>query len=166
VRLAERRAHFRKGLHPLYLPYYDALCGVLDEKWQPFFGVRSIAEQDRLYAFGRTTGPTGRFVTRAKGGESPHNYGCATDWTVFDAQGRALWPKAPDPLWKEYQNALEKVGLRWGADWDGDGDLDEKGLIDCPHNELVIDGRWPYICKVLVENGAGAADEMIRRLAK
>ena len=40
-------------------------------------GLRTIAEQDALYAKGRTT--PGKKVTNAKGGQSVHNYGFAVD---------------------------------------------------------------------------------------
>lgn len=160
----DRREKFRKGLNRLYLPYYDSLCGVLDEKWQPFFGVRSIPDQDHLYAFGRTI-PNSKILTRAKGGESPHNYGCASDWTVF-SNGTPLWPAASDKIWQEYQQAIEKVGSRWGADWDGDGYLDEKGLIDCPHNELRIAGTWRQVDFVRLSDPSGVQAYLEKHLLK
>ena len=40
-------------------------------------GLRTFAEQDELYAQGRTK--PGQIVTQARGGESNHNYGLAAD---------------------------------------------------------------------------------------
>ena len=41
------------------------------------YTLRSIKEQNELYAMGRTS--SGRIVTNAKGGQSIHNYGLAFD---------------------------------------------------------------------------------------
>jgi peptidoglycan L-alanyl-D-glutamate endopeptidase CwlK len=51
------------------------------------------------------------------------------DWndiSKFDAMGKAMIDAAK----------LIKVGMRWGADWDQDGKLREKGETDSPHFEL------------------------------
>ena len=45
-------------------------------------GLRTYAEQDALFAQGRTR--PGRKVTNAKGGESNHNFGIAFDVGVFE----------------------------------------------------------------------------------
>ncbi|MFJ5622021.1 M15 family metallopeptidase [Peribacillus loiseleuriae] len=53
-------------------------------------GYRSIAEQDKLYAQGRTA--PGKVVTNAKGGQSNHNYGLAVDYFLLTPDGKtALW---------------------------------------------------------------------------
>jgi hypothetical protein len=44
-------------------------------------GVRTFAEQDALYAQGRTR--KGLRVTNAKGGQSYHNYGLAADCALL-----------------------------------------------------------------------------------
>lgn len=51
-------------------------------------GLRTFAEQDALYAQGRTT--AGSIVTNAKGGESYHNYGLAIDVAPID-NGEPNW---------------------------------------------------------------------------
>ena len=48
-------------------------------------GTRTYAEQDALYAQGRTTG--GKRVTNARGGYSNHNFGVAGDFGVFSTSG-------------------------------------------------------------------------------
>ena len=145
-RIQNRRAFFRRGLSPLYLPHYDSLCEILGDKWQPYQGLRSFEKQDTMYARGRTTVPTGKqyIVTNAKGGESAHNYGCASDWTIF-MEGVPLWLSAGDPRWEEYENACEKVGLRWGGSF--------VSLVDCYHNELPISVPWKRVAKVLESSG-------------
>jgi peptidoglycan L-alanyl-D-glutamate endopeptidase CwlK len=82
---------------------------------------RSVAEQNDLYAIGRTL--PGRRVTNAKGGQSMHNatLNGKPASKAFDAvptkHGKALW---------KYENAIammgsigESVGLDWAGRWKG-----------------------------------------------
>lgn len=85
-------------------------------------GFRSYAEQDVLFAQGRTR--PGRRVTNCKGGESNHNFGIAFDIGVFD--GPHYLPESPS---YDAVGALGKqLGLEWGGDW--------TSLVDKPHFEL------------------------------
>ena len=78
---------------------------------------RSGAEQDALYAQGRTT--PGKIVTRAKAGQSAHN---ATDAAgkpaarAFDIvplrNGKAIWT-ASDPAWATAGAIGMELGLVW-----------------------------------------------------
>jgi hypothetical protein len=47
---------------------------------------RTMEEQAKLYAKGRTSG--GRIVTKAKPGQSFHNYGLAFDWVPLKASAK------------------------------------------------------------------------------
>ncbi len=85
-------------------------------------GMRTIAEQDALYAKGRTTGTKGQTVTNAKGGQSWHNYGIAVD-VVFS---KDPWGEKHD--WKALGQAGKEAGLEWGGDW--------TKLVDRPHFQL------------------------------
>ncbi|KHL96738.1 hypothetical protein QW71_05665, partial [Paenibacillus sp. IHB B 3415] len=51
-------------------------------------GLRTNAEQDELYAQGRTK--PGSIVTNAKGGTSYHNYGVAIDFALLLNDGRVV----------------------------------------------------------------------------
>jgi peptidoglycan L-alanyl-D-glutamate endopeptidase CwlK len=87
-------------------------------------GTRTYAEQDELYAKGRTK--PGPKVTNAKGGQSNNNFGIAWDIGIFDNQGAYL-PESP-----LYDRAAEVGlidGLEWGRDW--------QSFIDKPHYQLV-----------------------------
>lgn len=87
-------------------------------------GRRTIAEQNALYAKGRTAG--GSKVTNAKGGESPHNFGFAVDFAFLDDKGKAIWPdKGP---WAEVAAFGKALGLTWGGDF--------ISFKDRPHLEL------------------------------
>ena len=91
----------------------------------PKGGFRTFAEQNALYAQGRTQ--PGKIVTNARGGESYHNYGLAVD-LVPTVNGRPTW-NAPAKTWEAMGRAGEKQGLEWGGRW--------KGLVDTPHFQLV-----------------------------
>lgn len=149
----DRRAFFRKGLSSLYVPFYDALCGKLGPEWQPYSGTRSFQDQETLYAKGRTIFPIGPqfIVTDAHGGESAHNWGCATDWTWFDPAGHLVWLKKEDPKWKEYIEAATAAGLRPGAEF---GDVD--------HNELKLSVPWTHVLKYF--NDGGKPEEFLKQV--
>ena len=81
---------------------------------------RSNEEQTALYAIGRTK--PGRIVTRAKAGQSKHNYtlngkpaALAVD-VVPLRDGKPIW-SASDPVWKQVGEIGEKVGLEWAGRW-------------------------------------------------
>ena len=70
-------------------------------------GYRSFAEQNALYAQGRTK--PGNIVTNAKGGQSLHNYGLAVDVVPLGANGQPNW-NAPKALGKKSERrAKNKV---------------------------------------------------------
>lgn len=73
---------------------------------------RSIDAQNELYSIGRDRmgNRIGRIVTRAKGGQSAHNFGLAFDIVVVYG-GKY----APDthPYWKLCGKIGEELGLEW-----------------------------------------------------
>src|SRR5271165_856983 len=137
----------RQGLHPLYAAFYDLLCDALPPEWDPYSGNRSFQEQDKLYAQGRTM--RGRIVTDAPGGESAHNYGCATDWTLWE-NNLPIWIEKEDPRWQIFIDAVTKAGLRPGAEF---GDVD--------HCELKLSVSWTKVFQVFTDEGPGSANEFI-----
>ena len=86
--------------------------------------LRTYAEQDKLYAQGRTT--MGGIVTNAKGGQSNHNFGTALD-VVPIVNGQADWKTTAD-TWNKIAVIGKGLGFQWGGDW--------KGLVDKPHFEM------------------------------
>ena len=72
-------------------------------EWLVTQGRRTIAEQDRPYAQGRTS--PGPKVTNAKGGSSPHNFGLAVD--MVPIKDGNLWWSAPDNLLKQLCDELK-----------------------------------------------------------
>ena len=74
---------------------------------------RDKEAQDALYAQGRTK--PGKIVTKAKGGESFHNYRCAFD-VVPLINGKPVWDDT-NPIWAEVSRFAKIVGLDWAGDW-------------------------------------------------
>ena len=82
--------------------------------------LRSVAEQNKLYARGRTL--PGKIVTNARGGESLHNYGVAFDICPV-INGKAIFNDA------SLFNRVGKIGIDLGLEWGGSW----KKFIDKPH---------------------------------
>ncbi|AIQ54558.1 M15 family metallopeptidase [Paenibacillus sp. FSL R7-0331] len=85
-------------------------------------GYRSKAEQDGLYAQGRTK--PGSIVTNARGGYSYHNYGLAVDFALLLPDGySASWDMKRDgdkdgiADWQEVAQQAKALGFEWGGDW-------------------------------------------------
>ena len=74
-------------------------------------GTRTYAEQDALYAKGRTT--AGPKVTNARGGYSNHNFGIAFDIGIF-VDGKYL---EDGPAYRNAAVLGKSLGLSWGGDW-------------------------------------------------
>lgn len=75
-------------------------------------GYRSIAEQNELYAQGRTA--PGQKVTNAKGGYSQHNFGIAADF-FKNVKGHAY---DDDAFFARVGKLAQSVGLGWGGTWE------------------------------------------------
>ena len=95
--LIELKKHFQeKGLEVKYIS-----------------GTRTYAEQDALFSKGRTT--PGPIVTKAKGGESNHNFGIAVDVGLFTPDGKYL---EDTPFYRDIGKVVAKVPtLQGGGDW-------------------------------------------------
>ncbi len=86
-------------------------------------GTRTYAEQDKLYAQGRTA--PGKIVTNARGGQSWHNFGVAWDIGVFAPLGAYL---GDSPYYDKAGEIGRIQGLEWGGDW--------RTFQDKPHFQL------------------------------
>lgn len=95
--------------------------------------VRTVAEQDALYAKGRTA--PGSIVTKAKGSSysSMHQWGVAADFFLkMDIDGDG---QTSDDTYNNAKKTFNKVGalaqsigLEWGGSW--------KSIVDLPHVQL------------------------------
>jgi peptidoglycan L-alanyl-D-glutamate endopeptidase CwlK len=97
-------------------------------------GLRTIAEQDALYAQGRSV--PGAKVTNCPGGHSYHNFGLAVDCCPSQfAPGKPFTPDwhPEHPSWKRMEAVGKSLGLDSGAYW--------RTFHDAPHFQLT--GRFP-----------------------
>lgn len=106
---------------------YNEICSALDGSATCRFSytLRTFAEQDALYAQGRTV--KGLKVTNAKGGQSAHNYGFAIDIVLIikhkDGTNTASWQTDIDfdgdgvADWMEVVKIFKMYGWEWGGDW-------------------------------------------------
>lgn len=85
-------------------------------------GLRTIAEQDALYAQGRSK--PGKVVTKARGGYSYHNFGVAVDYALLMPDGRSVsWDTKLDGNgdkrsdWIQVAEIGKELGFTWGGDW-------------------------------------------------
>ncbi|TXG81123.1 MAG: M15 family peptidase [Spirochaetes bacterium] len=104
-------------------------------------GLRTIAEQDALYAQGRTL--PGKIVTKAKGGSSYHNYGLAIDFAFLIDGKEISWDTAKDwdgdkiADWLEVVKIFLKAGYTWGGNF--------KSIKDFPHLEKNFGYTWQQL---------------------
>ena len=87
--------------------------------------VRTVAEQDALYAKGRTV--AGTKVTNAKGStySSMHQWGVAFDFYRDDGKGAY---NDSDGFFSKVGAIGKSIGLEWGGSW--------KSIKDKPHFQL------------------------------
>lgn len=126
------------GLHPVVLAAATVLIERCYVRGVPILitqGLRTIAEQDALYAQGRTK--PGSIVTNAKGGYSYHNFGLAVDFALLLPNGSSVsWDMNRDyngnniKDWIEVVEEAEKLGFEWGGDW--------ITFKDYPHFQMVF----------------------------
>lgn len=103
---------------------------------------RSIAEQNALYAQGRTV--RGNIVTNARGGQSNHNFGVAVDFFLYDGSiTKAKW--VVDADFRKVVVEMKKQGFDWGGDW--------TSFYDAPHFELydAVRGQKPSAIDLAVQ---------------
>ncbi|RUT48589.1 M15 family peptidase [Paenibacillus anaericanus] len=127
-----------KNLHPLVAEAAEVLidrCYSIGIYVLITQGLRTYAEQNALYAQGRTK--PGIIVTNAKGGESNHNFGVAIDFALFLPNGKDVtWDTLKDgnldylPDWSQVVDEAKQIGFTWGGDW--------KSFKDLPHLEMLF----------------------------
>jgi peptidoglycan LD-endopeptidase CwlK len=118
------------GVHPDLIARITRILDEMAALGHPMFvvmGVRTVAQQQALYAQGRSA--PGHVVTmkdgvRHRSNHQPHadGLGHAVDCAFLN----------PDPFgssqpWETYGQKVEAAGLTWGGRWK---------MVDCPHAEL------------------------------
>jgi peptidoglycan LD-endopeptidase CwlK len=117
-------------------------------------GYRTLAEQDALYAQGRTK--PGPIVTNSRGGSSYHNYGLAIDFAIlYDKDGNGKYETLSWDLlkdfdrdgvadWQEVVKTFKASGYTWGGDWNS--------IKDNPHLQKDF-GKSVKQLLTLIKNG-------------
>lgn len=93
-------------------------------------GLRSFAESNALYEQGRTT--KGPIVTKAKAGESYHNYGLAFDFEMITNNHE---DDIVGPNWLKVVEVMKKHGMTWGGEF-------PQSFHDNPHFENKYGHNW------------------------
>jgi peptidoglycan L-alanyl-D-glutamate endopeptidase CwlK len=131
-RIALLHPKLRDEAFALYDDIVEALTGRAACRFS--YTLRTFAEQDALFAQGRTA--PGKIVTRARGGQSYHNYGLAIDIVLLVDRDRngtfesAAWDTKTDfdgdkrSDWMEVVDIFKRYGWEWGGDWK---------FVDAPH---------------------------------
>jgi peptidoglycan LD-endopeptidase CwlK len=98
-------------------------------------GLRTFEEQTAIYNQGRTT--KGPIVTKAKAGQSYHNYGLGIDYCLLIDGKEISWDSKKDfdadgiADWMEVVKIFEEHGYTWG-----------KAFNDLPHMEKTFGHNW------------------------
>jgi peptidoglycan L-alanyl-D-glutamate endopeptidase CwlK len=111
----------------IYIAIYNALKGRAAVRFTQT--LRTIAEQDALYAQGRTK--PGKKVTNAKGGSSYHNYGLAIDICLIIDGKDVSWDTLKDYDGDKVSDWMEAVAIFKSRGWEWGGDF--KSIKDAPH---------------------------------
>jgi peptidoglycan L-alanyl-D-glutamate endopeptidase CwlK len=126
------------GVHPDLVRVVERAITLSTVDFRAIEGVRTEARQRDLFAQGRTKpGPvvtwtlkSNHFINKRTGfGHAVDLLPAPYDWKElppFDAMADAMFKAAK----------IEGVAIRWGADWDRDGNPRERGETDSPHFEL------------------------------
>lgn len=116
--MALRKTERLKGVHPSLAAVAFDIAKVWELRTgnhiQVIYGYRSHAEQDAIYAQGRTK--PGPIATYKKGGDSAHQFYCAIDLWPLTKDGQMDWKnKEIDAVFK---NCIANYpDLVWGGIW-------------------------------------------------
>ncbi|MFD0674572.1 M15 family metallopeptidase [Cohnella sp. GCM10027633] len=136
------------GLHPVVAANRDLLVDLTKAEGIDVLisdDFRSSKEQDALYRQGRTD--EGSIVTKAKGGESYHNYGLAIDFALLTPEGKAIWDieydgnRNGEADWMEVVTIAKQLGFAWGGDWESFPDYPHLQM-DFGYSIRELQGGW------------------------
>ncbi|MFE0420783.1 M15 family metallopeptidase, partial [Streptomyces tendae] len=134
-------------------------------------GYRSVVEQNKLFAKGRTTTqlrslgvygvegkPNEDKVTNAIVSQSNHTKGIAVDYCLTNKTATEdYWVVNKD--WKRVAAIAKSMGFAWGGDW--------KGFVDNPHLEytgkITVSPEETKVDSVIVTKPSTGADANIKK---
>jgi peptidoglycan L-alanyl-D-glutamate endopeptidase CwlK len=103
---------------------FEKLCRASGLTIRKTCGFRSNDAQKTLYSIGRTR--PGRVVTKARPGQSPHNWELAADYAIL-VKGKCDW-NSKSARWNLFGMLAKKCLLTWGGNF--------PGFRDCPHVQM------------------------------
>lgn len=122
-------------LHPKvkedFINFINDAEQALDTTFRIAQGLRTFLEQQALYDQGRTK--PGKIVTKAKAGQSYHNYGLAVD--LVNLNGITV-------NWNYDMSKLVPYADKYGIKWGGSADFIKAGMEDKPHFERNFGINW------------------------
>lgn len=146
----------------LYPPFLERIntmlnaCAMRGALYVATCGNRDWASQDALYARGRTAPPLGdgHIVTKARGGQSAHNFEGAIDFARHRGVAYAgkLDPDYADAAYEILAEEAERVGLESGLRWPGN-------FKDSPHVQLPVKKwglAWSQLAAIYRSGGRAA----------
>lgn len=136
-KLSPRSLQRLEGVHPDLVRIVKRAIEITRQDFSVLEGVRTPERQAELYAQGRSK--PGQIVTwtmTSNHFKQADGYGHAVDLVPYPLDWSDL--NAFDAIAMAMFDAADELGLkvRWGADWDQDGNIREKGESDSPHFEL------------------------------
>jgi peptidoglycan L-alanyl-D-glutamate endopeptidase CwlK len=127
-----------KGVHPDLVKVVERAIQLTDVDFKVGEGVRSVARQKKLVAEGKSKTMNSRHIPGKDG------LGKAVDlWVIKN--GTVVWDVPSYVQLSKFvlQAAKElNVSIRWGGDWDRDGDHKDEKFFDGPHYELLT-AKYP-----------------------
>lgn len=126
-----------RGVNPKLVAVVSRAIEITTQDFSVSCGVRSAVEQRELYAQGRTK--PGNIVTwtvNSRHIPASDGYGRAVDLVPYPVDWNDL--SKFDAIAKAMFSAADEYGvkIKWGADWDSDGNPRERGESDSPHFEM------------------------------
>jgi len=140
----ERIATLHPKLRPKVAQFLRA-CEAQDNDILITCGMRTVQQQNELYAQGRTK--PGKKVTWVRGGGSYHNYGLAFDIVPLDAMNKAEWDPN-NPEWLKAAVIAEQLGFEWGGRWKKNRDL--------PHFQMTAGYTYKELLAIFQQGGIQA----------
>lgn len=136
-KLSKRSLNKLVGVNPALVAVVNRAIALTSQDFVVGWGVRTLAEQQALYAQGRTKpGPIVTWTLNSRHLPGPDGFGRAVDLYPYPIE----WDDSSkfDAIAKAMFAAAKELGvkIRWGADWDKDGKPRERGESDSPHFEL------------------------------
>jgi len=144
-KLSKRSLDKLEGVHPELVAVVKRAIEITTVDFGVTFGVRTVAEQERLVAAGRSQTMKSKHLIQADG------YSHAVDLVAY-VDGDVTWElNVYDNICDAMKTAAEEIGLaiKWGAAW-SEGDIRKyKGTAEDAMNAYIdlrrSQGRRPFI---------------------